>query len=468
MKRLLLPLVLLAALAPAAALAAGPEVLDLRTGVTADMLAKTLGIARAFFPLALVLAILVEAFGGGPTDSKHYGALVGRALLVLVLLAGYGRLFGTVINTTEKLADRIAPQDTWDRYKERVSDMAASLALRRSPSGAEGSARTDSGLVPSSESVANYLGGFLFDSLIGLFVLVGHGLHWVFGQLSRILLAVFYILGPLALVWHVIQPVKTAGRWFTSFVTLASWPVLSALLLTIAAALMPRAVDASQAGDSSAAFGAVASSLLVMLLDVAVPYLASALIGGSVGNLIGSSAAGLLATTLAARSAMKGMFGPAPAAAGAGSPAGGGAIAGPAGTPAGDDALAQNAGAWVIGAEAAASVPPGGPPEVPRAFPAQGQPEAGSAGPMHAPGANEAAAVPLVAEPPPHYMPEQPSTVPGHPFDPRRDWGDFAHLKPIGPELPSQKTALDRPVRPSPIFQPIPAPKKPPGPDAKD
>src|SRR4051812_45127811 len=90
---------LLAVVTPVAALAAGPHALNLKDGVPAELLAKTLAIARGLFPLSLVIALAVEAFGGSPDKPKSYGAVVNRALIIVALLGAYPKLFGTIIVT---------------------------------------------------------------------------------------------------------------------------------------------------------------------------------------------------------------------------------------------------------------------------------------------------------------------------------------------------------------------------------
>src|SRR5688500_12458794 len=90
-------------LVPAAAFAAdvGPAVLNLRDGAPAELLGKTMGIAKGLFPLSLVLGLLVEAFGDSPLKQKDYGGVAWRAILVFALLYGYRPIFGSVINTCQ-------------------------------------------------------------------------------------------------------------------------------------------------------------------------------------------------------------------------------------------------------------------------------------------------------------------------------------------------------------------------------
>src|SRR5262249_24073833 len=106
---------------------AGPEALDLATGVPKELLGKTMGLAWSLFAFSLVIALLVELFGTSPSEGKSHGRAgsVGwRALVVVALLKWYPQIFGTVINASESIASSIAPKETWEQYR------VAALALR--------------------------------------------------------------------------------------------------------------------------------------------------------------------------------------------------------------------------------------------------------------------------------------------------------------------------------------------------
>jgi hypothetical protein len=433
MKALTRAAVPLLLLVPAAALAAGPQALSLKTGVPAELLSTTLGIARGLFPLSLVLALVLEAFGGSPSQSKNYGGVVWRALVVVALLASYPKVFGTVVNTTEAIAARIAPQEVWDRFALHMERTLRALE-EREQSRPQGDASSE--LLHLSDFVASYIGGSLFDSLVMLFVMLGQAFQWVFGQLSRILIALFYVIGPLALVFHIPGPAKTAGSWFSAFITIASWPVLSSVLLAIATALMYRTHDDALAGQLSSSFGAVISALLIIVLNLAVPLLASAIVGGGIRNVAASSLAGAaLGAMMSARlgaAGLKGMMGRS-AGASAGS-----AASGPSGTP-----LAQGAGSAPTAAPAmsAADIQGHVPPSDPTpASTATAYPEGSIPAPL--PGvhdvtgtyASPTASVHPAAPHAPAVRPREFPTQPGHPFDKRMDngWGDVSHLQPLG------------------------------------
>lgn len=441
---------------PALAEAAGPEALSLKSGAPAELLGKTLAIARGLFALSLVLGLLVEAFGGSPDKPKSYGGVAWRALVVVALLAGYPRLFGTVVVTAEAIADRIAPQEIWDRFAKQSEESARQMVERERAAPKEGGPTGTMDVLTSSNVVAHYVGGALFDSLVAMLVMLGQACQWVFGQLSRIILALFYILGPLALVFHIPAPSRTAGKWFSAFVTIACWPILSAVLLAIATSLMFRTDDAAMHSEVGTAFGAVCSALLMVVMNLAVPLLASALVGGAVRNIAGTSLVGAaMAASMSARALASGFKAAAP---GAESSASGGGVAGaPASGSGGGSASVPPSPSSTSGQAApptssgAVSPAPSVPPAGARAGagPAKVDPIAvmlgvvpgdlsagGEAGAGGAAGAFQAGAmsVPLVQEGSFSYQPPQASTRPGHPFDELKDngWGDVGHLQHIG------------------------------------
>ena len=134
------------------------------------------------------------------------------------------------------------------------------------------------------------IGGVLFDAVLALVLLVAQAVQWVFTQLSRLLIGVFYALGPLALVFHVLG-LDVPGRWFRNLVTVSCWPAVSAVLLHLAASVLTR--TDFDAGGAGSVFGAIASSLLLCAMAFATPRIASALVGG-VGNLVTEGASAVM------------------------------------------------------------------------------------------------------------------------------------------------------------------------------
>jgi hypothetical protein len=254
------------------------DVLDLRTGAVGALTQETLGLAHGLLAVLLVLGLVRELLRG-PGQRRHYLAVVWRAFLVLLLLQGYAFLASSVVQTCTTLSRSLVPQESVTQlFEAHRAAVAASLGTDA------GAATTDAPAVSSSSSG---VGGILFDALLALLLLVGQAIQWVFAQLSRVLIAFFYAVGPLALVFHV-PGLDVPGRWLRHLVTVSCWPVVSALLLHLSAALLTHARPA--ATGSGAVFRALASSLLLSALAVATPRVASALVGG-VGNLLGTGVA---------------------------------------------------------------------------------------------------------------------------------------------------------------------------------
>jgi hypothetical protein len=287
MRRALPVALAFAALLPTVAFAVetGPVVMSLKSGVPAELLGKTLGVAKSLFALSLILGLLVEAFGASPTTQKNYAGVVWRALLVLALLWGYRVLFGSVISTAQGIADRIAPSSIYAAFGQHNIQAIEALQQKAHADAAASNGGTFSSLTAAAKVVTGYVGGALFDGLVLVFVALGQALHWAFIQFSRILVGVLYVLGPLALVFHIPAPSDVATRWFRAFVTVASWPIFTAVLLAMATALLMRTDEAAVFGQYSTAFGALGSTVLIVLMCLAAPLMASAVVGGSLKNV---------------------------------------------------------------------------------------------------------------------------------------------------------------------------------------
>lgn len=273
---------------PATALADDGDALDLKGGAVGELTAKTLALAYGLLAVLFLLALVVELLRG-PGQKRHYLAVVWRTVLVLGLLQAYTFLAGSVVKQCTQLAQSLsslgsaaAPLQQYQAAVERsFTQTPAAKAGGATPAGPPVSPPTD-------ESPG--LGGLFFGAIVDAVKVLAVAIHWVFTELSRILIAFFYAIGPLALVFHV-PGLDAPGRWLRSLVTVSCWPVVSSLLLRLSAAVLTRAsLPTSGAG---AAFGGVASALLLVVLAFATPKIASALVGG-VGNLLGEGASAAL------------------------------------------------------------------------------------------------------------------------------------------------------------------------------
>jgi len=282
---------LCASLAPAVALAAsGPAVLDLTSGTPKELLGKTLGIAMDLIVPCFLFGLILEIFGQSPSKPRDYAGYGFRLLVFLVLLKFYGTIFGSVVNFTEGLATRVTPPDVWDTFsnahvqnfqrlwnKKSAADQAAKEAADRGDNDAALSHSITSGKLGGS-----ILGGVVFDSLIAALVLIGQAAHWVMGFLARVLGVLFYVLGPLALVFSIPRASDLAGRWFRMFVTILSWPIFSGLILSIGLSVAAQGMALEGVGT---AFASVVTALLLIATAVVTPFLAAHMVGGTMKNI---------------------------------------------------------------------------------------------------------------------------------------------------------------------------------------
>ena len=268
----------------------GPAVLDLTSGTPKELLGKTLGIAMDLIVPCFLFGLLLEVFGQSPTKPRDYAGYGFRLLVFVVLLKFYGTVFGSVINFTEGLAARVTPPDVWDSFSTAHTQNFQKLWSKKSAADdaaqkAAANAKDADALKHSVESASiggSILGGVVFDSLVAALVLIGQAAHWVMGFLARVLGILFYVLGPLALVFSIPRASDIAGRWFRMFVTVLSWPIFSGLILTIALSVASKGMALEGAGT---AFASVVTALLLIATALVTPWLAAATVGGTIKNI---------------------------------------------------------------------------------------------------------------------------------------------------------------------------------------
>lgn len=273
-----------ALLAPAVALAGDAAstrdfVLDFeRSGVLKDLLAKTLSVARSFLFLSTFLAYFLEAFGKSPLAGRDYAAVTWRVLVVLLLLWNYQTVFGGVIGLLDGLERQVAPPSTWKAFVKQSYDMRKALEEVAShgerPAGGEGSP----GSVASEPSG---IAAWAYDALIACIQLVAEAAVFLVNWLSRILTATLFVIGPLALVAGIPRVSSTGSRWFVRFVTIASWPVFSGVLLSVLVTL------AAQGAMRRTYLECLVAALVMLVTALATPILASHVVGGALDNASG-------------------------------------------------------------------------------------------------------------------------------------------------------------------------------------
>ena len=290
-------ILLLVLLVPTLALAQTGLGLDL--GASGAYVGKTMGLARSFWVLMFIVALLVEAFRSAPGEARDFGGAIFRAVLVVILLfplpggkSAYGYIFGSLYRTSGTLAAAVAPTDVWERYTAAQTkwmdqiekDAAANAAKGGVLDRAAGILKTDLGIRT----------GIIFDSVIAVGVLFAQASQWVLVTLAKAVAAVLFILGPLALVFAIPRGSGSAGRWLRTYISVLTWPVLSALLLEIGIG-----IGATGMVGRTPAFASAATALLMALMAAGVPAIASALVGGSMNAVGGGLAGARMATGLA-------------------------------------------------------------------------------------------------------------------------------------------------------------------------
>lgn len=276
--------ILAGALVPALALAGDAAstrdfVLDFeRSGVLKDLLAKTLGVARSFVFLSTFLAYFLEAFGKSPLAGRDYAAVTWRVLVVLLLLWNYQAVFGGVIGLLDGLEQQVAPPSTWKAFIKEAGNMRKALddvaAHGERPVQADGSAA-------SVASEPSGITAWIYDALIACVQLVAEAAVFLINWLSRILTATLFVIGPLALVAGIPRVSSTGSRWFLRFVTIASWPVFSGVLLSVLVTL------GAQGAMRRTYLECLVGALVMLVTALATPLLASHVIGGALDNAAG-------------------------------------------------------------------------------------------------------------------------------------------------------------------------------------
>lgn len=290
-----------------AALGLGPFHWDFQApGKMHDLVEKVLRVAWSFMPLALIIALAVEAFGRAPGQPREFAAVVWRVVLVVFLLLFYVPLFnGLMKHVFDPLADAVTPVSGFGEFLRQSIEAANGL-----PSNQADQVIAEGGITGAAKAIvkgAGY-GGFFYDSLVSLLLLVAEGLIIVIGKLGKLLAALLFCIGPLALVAAVPGPSRTGTRWFSHFVTILSWPIFSGLLLSILVAM------GRDGADTGGYLAAVVASLITAGMALVVPRLAYHVVGGTLENLIASgwdSAKAIHrdATSPAVRDAMQGVVG---------------------------------------------------------------------------------------------------------------------------------------------------------------
>ena len=262
--------------------------LDFTQGPLGGLFAKIMALAKSFLFLAIFIGLFVEAFGRAPGTQREYGAVVWRLVIILFLLTYYQHVFGTVLNLTRYIADKVEPeknallayQSESAKFKAAMQKNLAQAQAAASDAGAQPSSYGAAFGVPSAPNEkGSGFAGWMYDTLINFFILIAQAVVFVVLWLSKILSAMFFLLGPLALVAAIPRPSHTGGLWFKHFVTVSCWPIFTGLLLSIVVDL------GAQGAGGETYLASIVSACVMAFTALSAPVLANHIIGGALANL---------------------------------------------------------------------------------------------------------------------------------------------------------------------------------------
>ena len=242
--------------------------LDLSQGPINDLCTQTTSLALKLFLVFGLIALIVEAFGHGPGHRRDYAGIAWRAVVVLLLLKFYAPIFGSVIVTTQTIADQFKPMEANEQLSAQTAQYFVTAQQLPLP------ATSAANALPSSEP--SWIGTKIYESSIHLIITLGQAGFWALGILARIALLLFFVIGPLALVASLPRESHVGTRWFGQYVGVACWPILSALVVRIVLAIGLSGLYAASS------LGHVCVALALGLCAFAVPIVSNSLVGGSV------------------------------------------------------------------------------------------------------------------------------------------------------------------------------------------
>ncbi len=256
------------------------ESTDPRQAAMHDLVVKVRHIAWEFFPLALILGLVIEAFGRAPGQGRDLSVVIWRAVVVMFLLLFYVPIFnGLIVNVFDPLADKVTPVSGMGEFLDRAAKAAQGMPASATPGTTlpQPPGASSGGLL---SGVTSKVGGFFYDSLVAFLLLVAEGLIIVMVKLGKVLAALLFCIGPLALVAAIPRPSSTGTKWFGHFITVLSWPIFTGLLLSIMVAM------GKEGAETVGYIAAVIASLLMGAIALSTPRLAAQVVGGTLENLM--------------------------------------------------------------------------------------------------------------------------------------------------------------------------------------
>ena len=133
----------------------------------------------------------------------------------------------------------------------------------------------------ASAATSSLLGDMVFKALIGLVTVIGLIANRIIMWLAGVLIALCYVLGPLALVFSIPRVSSVGTKWFEHFVSICTWPIISGVLVCLVSAL-----GLQISGDATQSLNSLAISLVLLCTAIATPLLAGKFVGGGVHQAI--------------------------------------------------------------------------------------------------------------------------------------------------------------------------------------
>jgi len=254
---------------------AGVSPLTFESGPALEALTKTRRWAWPLLMLSFIAALVLELV---MAEEARYGLVVRRLVFAIVLLLFYNSVFGTVVNGLGDIAGWLAPQGgVITKYKADVAkarvDAREKAAAQQQASGAA----AEPGMLGR---ITTNMADALYDTGIELVILLCTAILFIIMLTGKFLVGMLYILGPIAVALGVPRASGVAGKWFKELVTFASWPIFIAVFLALL-----QAVGANGMAAAGSVLGSVVTAGIMAVAAIFVPSVASALVGGGIGNV---------------------------------------------------------------------------------------------------------------------------------------------------------------------------------------
>ena len=147
--------------------------LDLSQGSMNELCKETNAIAFKFFIVFALIGVIVEAFGHGPEQRRDYAGVAWRAIIVLLLLKFYAPIFGSVILTTETIAEQFKPMEANEQLSAQTAQYFTAAQQLPLPMSDASAAR---GTEPS------WIGTKIYESSIHLIITLGQAVKQALGD----------------------------------------------------------------------------------------------------------------------------------------------------------------------------------------------------------------------------------------------------------------------------------------------